>query len=241
MNFPLQSAKKVLVIVHQASSDPGLVGQTLTDFGYELDLRRPCLGEALPTTLDRHEAVIIFGGPMSANDSETLPFIRTELDWIPTALSSEKPFLGICLGAQMLARVLGATVKPHPDRLVEIGFFPLVPIGSLQQEFGTLEYVYHWHKEGFDLPAGAHLLAQGETFPNQAFRYGSTAYGVQFHPEMTWDILNRWTTQAPEMLVLPGAQSREQLKNYTLYAEVCKVWLQGFLFQWLLKTPAKVY
>lgn len=119
--------KKVLLIVHQITSDPGRVGRMLRERGYTLDIRCPSNQEELPATMEDHDAVAIFGGPMSANDDKTLPFIRTELDWIPTALDSRKPFLGICLGAQLLARALGATVAPHPEGRAEIGYFPVVP------------------------------------------------------------------------------------------------------------------
>ena len=120
--------KKILIVVHQPTSDTGLVGQILRAWGYTLDIRVPSQQDELPPTMDNHDAVIIFGGPMSANDRETLPFIGTELDWIPVALESGKPYLGICLGAQLLARVLGATVQPHLDGLVEIGYFPVMPL-----------------------------------------------------------------------------------------------------------------
>lgn len=118
--------KKLLLIVHQPTSDSGRVGQILRANGYMLDIRCPSVQEKLPTTMDSHDAAVIFGGPMSANDSE-IPFIRAEHDWIPMALESGKPFLGICLGAQLLARVLGAAITPHPDGLTEIGYFPIVP------------------------------------------------------------------------------------------------------------------
>ena len=75
--------------------------------------------------MDGYAGTIVFGGPMSANDDGKLPGIRAQLDWIPTALDSGRPFLGICLGAQLLARALGATVKPHPAGLAEIGYFPV--------------------------------------------------------------------------------------------------------------------
>lgn len=102
--------KKILIVVHQETSDPGLVGQLLRENGYDLDIRCPAIGHSLPSTMESYSGTIVFGGPMSANDDNTLPFIRTELDWIPIALESEKPYLGICLGAQMLARVLGGKV-----------------------------------------------------------------------------------------------------------------------------------
>ncbi len=225
--------KKILIVVHQPKSDPGRVGQILSTNGYELDIRCPSNHEQLPTTMDNHDGVVIFGGPMSANDSD-LPFIRQELDWIPLALEADKPFLGICLGAQLLARVLGAKVSPHPDGMTEIGYFPIMPTPSACPYFEHPLYVYHWHREGFELPIGATRLAVGEVFVNQAFRYGKAAYGLQFHPEATGAIVKRWTTLAAQMLVLPGAQSREeQIHKHTLYGVAKDHWLEGFLRLWL--------
>jgi GMP synthase (glutamine-hydrolysing) len=228
--------KQILIIIHQDTSTPGLVGQVLQEAGYGLDIRRPFLGQELPSTMEHHDAAIIFGGPMSANDDETLPFIQTELNWIPIALESSKPFLGICLGAQMLARVLGARVAPHPDKLREIGYFPIMSTLAGQSCFSHPMYVYHWHKEGFELPSDAVLLATGQRFFNQAFRYGKSAYGVQFHPEITNKIMERWTTEAAEQLTLPGAQPRdEQIRQHALHEDGVHHWLQGFLNQWLGK------
>lgn len=226
--------KQVLAVVHQETSDPGYVGQVLRSRGYALDIRCPAIGQALPASLENHEAVIVFGGPMSANDDNTLPFIRTELDWLPLALASQRPFLGICLGAQLLARVLGAKVAPHEAGMMEIGYFPITPTDAGQSYFNRSMSVYHWHREGFALPADAVLLAQGEAFPNQAYRYGDRAYGVQFHPEMTKDIVDRWTTQGAEMLTLPGAQSRDQqMQGYFLHAHPIHTWVEAFVLQWI--------
>lgn len=226
--------KPILAIVHQATSTPGLVETVLAAQGYSLEVKTPSLGEPLPSTMDDYDGAIVFGGPMSANDDDELPFIRAELDWIPTALDSNKPFLGICLGAQMLARVLGATVSPHPDGLMEIGYFPIAPTPQGKVQLEPLEQVYHWHREGFELPSGAVPLAQGETFDLQAFCYGDRAYGIQFHPEITADTIAFWTTQASDQLSLPGAQSRsQQFQKHQQYARQNERWLQGFLQDWL--------
>ena len=228
--------KKVLVIVHQETSSPGLVGQLLQEQGYTLDIRCPAIGTPLPDPkteyADSYAGSVVFGGPMSANDDQTLPFIQEELDWISIAIESGKPYLGICLGAQLLARALGATVAPHPQELREIGYAPIQPVASTT--LAELQQVYHWHKEGFELPQGATLLATGEVFPNQAFVYGDAAYGVQFHPEITRTMIDRWTEKVPEQLLLPGAQSYEtQIAAHDRHAASVERWLRGFLSDWL--------
>ena len=103
----------VLIVLHQETSTPGRVGNALRALGYPLDIRRPRFGETLPETLEGHAGAVIFGGPMSANDPDD--FVRQEIDWISVPLREQRPFLGICLGAQMLARQLGARVAPHPE------------------------------------------------------------------------------------------------------------------------------
>src|ERR1700754_4745561 len=107
----------VLIVLHQETSTPGRVGNALRALGDALDIRRPRFGDALPETLDGHAGAVIFGGPMSANDGDD--FVRREIDWIEIPLREQRPFLGICLGAQMLARQLGATVAPHAGGLTQ--------------------------------------------------------------------------------------------------------------------------
>ena len=234
--------KKILLIVHQATSDPGLIGQVLQELDYVLDIRCPAIGSDLPETIDEHEGAIIFGGPMSANDEDTLPFIRTELDWLPVVLESQKPYLGVCLGAQMLAKVLGARVSPHPKEVREIGYVPILPTPEGKDFLAPVTHVYHWHREGFELPDSAVLLAKGETFTNQAFRYGKTAYGVQFHPEITRSIIDFWITKAGDQLVLPGAQPYEaHIAGHDRYGAAVECWLRQFLQDWLgiPKTPTR--
>jgi GMP synthase (glutamine-hydrolysing) len=226
--------EKVLLIVHQEHSVPGRVGAVLRDLGYELDLRRPCLGHPLPPTLAGHAGVAIFGGPMSANDCGRLDFIKAELDWLQVPLTEAKPLLGICLGAQLLARALGARVGAHPDGWHEIGYYRLRPTPAGADLFEPDQHVYQWHGEGFEVPAGASLLATGELFENQAFRYGEHAYGVQFHPDVTPEMLARWTRKPTHRMVLPGAQARDaQLAGLRTHNPHVEAWTRRFLARWI--------
>lgn len=227
------AVKKILVVVHQETSDPGLVGQLLRGNGYRLDLCCPAIGDRLPEQLGGYAGVIVYGGPMSANDDDSLPHIRAELDWIPIALDAEIPYLGICLGAQLLARVLGAKVAPHPEQFREVGYVPIQPTRCSTNPLACLTHVFHWHQEGFELPQDAELLATGEMFPNQAFRYGDTVYGLQFHPEITQEMIHLWNVKAAEQNLSIGQPYDEQMRYHTSYAASVERWLKAFLPDWL--------
>ena len=152
-------------------------------------------------------------------------------------LNERKPFLGICLGAQMLARQLGSRVYAHAEGQAEIGYYPIRPTGRGRALCDPWpEQVYQWHREGLDLPSGAELLAEGDMFPVQAFRIGS-AYGVQFHPEVTHQTICRWTVRGHERTFLPGAKQRAaHFADRAVYDPAGRVWLAAFLDHWLGRT-----
>ena len=110
----------ILIVLHGELSTPGRVGIQLRDRGFALDVRRPRFGDELPETLADYAGAVIFGGPQSANDEDE--FVRREIQWIGVPLRERKPFLGICLGAQMLAKHLGARVYKHPEGHAEVGY-----------------------------------------------------------------------------------------------------------------------
>jgi GMP synthase (glutamine-hydrolysing) len=219
---------KILIVLHQETSSPGRVGQMLVEAGYDLDLRRPPLGDALPATLDDHAGAVMFGGPMSANDGDE--FVRRETDWLAVPLKENRPFLGICLGAQMLVNHLGGKVAGHGDGLVEIGWYPLRATEQGEKLMRWPQQVYQFHREGFSLPRDATLLATSETYPNQAFRYSDNAWGIQFHAELTRMMMHRWVVHGAHRFVLPGAQpGREHLGGRLVWDMRLRLWLREFL------------
>jgi GMP synthase (glutamine-hydrolysing) len=231
--------KKILIVVHQETSTPGRIGMMLRAMGFALDIRRPCLGDALPEAMDEHAGAVVFGGPMSANDPE--PWIAREIDWIGVPLKEQKPFLGVCLGAQMLAKHLGGTVGGHKEERVEIGYYPIYPVNGGDGISDWPQEVYQWHRESFTLPREAKLFARGEHFENQAFRYGAAAYGIQFHPEVTRLAMHRWVVTGAHRFSLPHAQpARHHLAGNLIHDASVKQWLSQFLERWLALAPKKL-
>ncbi len=190
--------KPVLVLRHTPHCPLGSVASLLeqADLAYqyvdlfaEVPARLPLADSA---------GLIVLGGPMSANDAREHPFLSPELDWIAAAVDAQVPTLGICLGAQLLAKALGQPV--YPNRVQEIGWHQIevLPAAAGDRLFGRCgpqETVFQWHGDTFDLPPGAVHLARSERCPHQAFRYGSSAYGVQFHVEMTPEIMAEWLAE----------------------------------------------
>jgi GMP synthase (glutamine-hydrolysing) len=229
----------VLIVLHQETSTPGRVGNALRALGHSLDIRRPRFGDPLPETLDRHAGAVIFGGPMSANDPDD--YVRQEIDWIEVALREQRPFLGICLGAQMLAKQLGAPVAPHPEGRTQIGYYPIRPTAAGHAVCPNWpDQVYHWHREGFELPAGAQLLAEGDDFPVQAFQSGN-AFGFQFHPDVTYAMMHRWTTRGYDRMDSPGAQAAHRhFTDRAVYDVAERAWLKQFIDGWLKRMPCSI-
>ncbi|MDR7223844.1 glutamine amidotransferase [Aminobacter aminovorans] len=235
--MPGKARPRVLVVLHQEHSSAGRVGHVLIENGFDLDIRRPPLGDQLPDTLDGHAGAVVFGGPMSANDHDE--FVRRETDWLAVPLRENRPFLGICLGAQMLVNHLGGKVEGHGEGLVEIGWYPIKATEEGRKLMHWPEMVYQFHREGFSLPRDAVLLASSDSYPNQAFRYSDNAWGIQFHAELTRVMMQRWVVRGAERFVLPGAQpGRDHLGGRLIWDMHLKRWLDEFLAR-IFGEPAK--
>lgn len=232
--------RRILLIAHSSTRD-NRVAALLRAKGCELDWRCPKDGCTLPDDWRGYAGAVVFGGPQSANDAPATTFLQREIDWIGAYVDSGQPFLGICLGAQLLARALGAQVSRHTEGRLEVGYYPLVPTEQGRPLFPADLHVYHWHREGFEVPRGAELLATGGDFPNQAFRYGKVAFGLQFHPEVSVEMVRRWTSSdgAEEDLSRPGAQSAEaQLGACDRLDPPLGAWASWFLDRWLDATDS---
>ncbi len=229
--------RQVLIVVHQAHSTPGKIGELLGHRGFTLDRRCPSVGDTLPVDLSPYAAVIVFGGPQSANDDSDLA-IRSELAWLEkSAIISGVPLLGICLGAQQIARVLGANVGPHPGGRVEIGYWLVSPTVEGGHFLERPTVFYQWHSETFEIPVGAQHLAHNDAFSGQAFIYGDRVYGIEFHPEITREMVERWCSseKGRVKLSLEGAQSHaQQLAGYDQHHAASDQWLSTFLDRHLL-------
>ena len=224
----------MLIVLHQETSTPGRVGNALRALGYRLDIRRPRFGDPLPETLDRHAGAVIFGGPMSANDPDD--YVRREIDWIAVPLREQRPFLGICLGAQMLAKQLGARVAPHPQGRVADRLLPDPPDGGgLKVCPDWPDHVYHWHREGFELPSRRRIAGGRLGLPGRRPSSFGHAFGFQFHPDVTYAMMHRWTTRGHERLDMPGARPRHHhfadravlRRGRARLAEAFSRWLAG--------------
>ena len=200
--------KKVLYVLHQKTSVAGDIGNKFKNRGYLEEIIRPPLGDRLPEDLAKYSAIVIFGGPMSVNDDDQ--FIKDEIEWMEKVIKSKIPFLGICLGAQILAKYLGCDVVKNEKDLAEIGFYAIKPVGEGDNIFKNQNVFYQFHTEGFELPEGCQLLARGEIFKNQAFRY-ENCYALQFHPEVNMIVHLRWLflvlTKKPKVLFINGSQN----------------------------------
>ena len=136
-----------------------------------------------------------------------------------------------------MARRLGARVYTHDDKRGEVGYYPLRPTESADRLCAERfpRHAYQWHFDGFDLPPGAHLLAEGiGDFPHQAFVYGRNAVALQFHPEVTYQMMCRWTTRGHERLMRPGARpQQDHLHGWFQHDGAVSTWLKPFLAAWV--------
>jgi GMP synthase (glutamine-hydrolysing) len=231
--------KRVLALQNYWDDPPGYLGEIMQEHGVPFDIIRVDEDPSMPD-LSRYNAVFALGGPQNANAHEKHPYLLQEKELLRTVVEQDIPFLGICLGGQLLASALDAAVTRH--HMTEIGFFPVQITDEgkndpLFQGLPGYQQVIHWHEDAFDLPHGAIKLASSENTPNQAFRVGRRAYGLQYHIEVTPEIFEIWfgeedllqnMSQAIEPEVLDQVK-RDWLTHYQLYLEHSRTLFENFL------------
>ncbi|MEX0866263.1 MAG: hypothetical protein WD030_02825 [Pirellulales bacterium] len=187
--------KPILALRHVPHEGLGLLEPLFRNHGLVYSYVDLWENETLRFRPDQLAGLIVLGGHMNVDETERFPFLAHELDWIRQGLEVDLPILGLCLGSQLLAKALGAAVRPNHCK--EIGWYSIEPTPDAAHDplFGGLAAgatVFQWHGDTYDLPAGAVQLARSELCEQQAFRHGETAWGVQFHLEVTGEMICQW-------------------------------------------------
>ena len=218
-----EEAASWIVLRHTQTEGLGLLSNALRDVGVQhrvLDMPR---GEALPRDFRTIGGIVVLGGPMAAYDVVKLPWLQKELELLEKALTAGRPVLGICLGAQMIAQVLGAKVFPGEKR--EVGWAPITLTDDGQSDplfVGvpkTLN-VFHMHGDTYELPPDATNLATSPLYEQQGFSWGETVYGLQFHMEFTDPIIARLTSETESQQYIRDAGIDPQQLNTESSAHV---------------------
>jgi GMP synthase (glutamine-hydrolysing) len=201
--------KRAIVLQHTPAEGAERVGELLEARGLALDVRHVYRGDAVPARVGKDELVVAMGGPMGVGDvgDPRFPFLAPEIALLREALARDRPVLGICLGAQLLAAAAGARVFPNarrgPDGTLvparEVGWGPVDLLEVAREPalagMRARELVLHWHGDTFDLPRGAAHLASTPVCRHQAFRLGWRTFGLQFHCELASETIEAWVRQ----------------------------------------------
>ena len=209
----------VLAVIHGEKVRSGVFGDVVTERGHRLEEWSLAWNRPLPRPLDAYGAVLVFGGAMHADQEGHHPWLRDENLFLQRLLDLHTPVLGICLGAQLLAKAAQAPVAPAPE--FEIGWYDVEltdegvddpVLGRLPSRFRAFQWHYYAHR----VPAGGLELARNETC-TQAFRLGENAWGVQFHPEVTLSQVEGWIDEETELPVDAAsliADTRERIDEW---------------------------
>ncbi|MCL8208888.1 MAG: type 1 glutamine amidotransferase [Actinomycetia bacterium] len=204
---------RVGIVQHITVETAGTYGDVLTEAGVDTV---PVVVADHPRLPDWHalDGIVVLGGPMSATDDDRYSWLRGERAWIRAAVEAGRPFLGVCLGAQLLALALGGSVYPGPAPEVGIAPVALTPEAERDPLFAGLPgslSAFHWHGDTFSLPPGAVLLAGSASYAHQVFRWGSAAWGIQCHFEVGADAARAWAELPPYAAALQQAHGADAL------------------------------
>jgi GMP synthase-like glutamine amidotransferase len=188
----------ILIVKHIDIEGPGTLGDFLKEQGEPFTIVELGAGEPLPADPRAFKAVVVLGGPMNVDEENKYTFLKPENDFIQKVLKTHVPYLGICLGSQLLAKAAGARVVRSPVK--EIGWYRVQLTAEGKKDplfngFSEQDPIYHWHGDMFEIPVNGRLLARAEGCPHQALKVGSNAYGIQFHVEVTDKSIREWCAE----------------------------------------------
>jgi GMP synthase (glutamine-hydrolysing) len=203
--------KKLLVFQHVPHEILGTLNPLLKRAGFRIRYVNFARHPDAQPSLDGYHGLVVLGGPMSVNNAAQLPHLTTEMRLIEDAMRRHLPVLGICLGAQLIAKTLGANVYPNSEK--EIGWYDVSPTKEAERdpliaEFRGSEKLFQWHGDTFDMPHSAVHLASSDLCAHQAFRYGAGVYGLQFHLEVDEWMIHRWLRVPENRQEIAGLQGK---------------------------------
>ncbi|MEM9040968.1 MAG: gamma-glutamyl-gamma-aminobutyrate hydrolase family protein [Actinomycetota bacterium] len=221
-------------VIHRPEWTESRIADVLRSDGHRVEFSCPAAGDPLPD-LAQVDAVVVGGGPVAVYEADHHPFLAEEISWARRAVECERPFLGMCLGSQILAAAFGRTSIGRADRAVEFGFHTIEITGAGHGLLAGLSSVYSMHEEQVDeIPDGAELLATSETFDVQAFRLGRCAVGVQFHPDCREVDVPSWWRDADRYRGRPGAQRlADQVRDARRHDAAIQSWTERFVRRWI--------
>jgi GMP synthase (glutamine-hydrolysing) len=231
----LQHRRSAVALRHVAFEDLGLLAPILEREGWDTSFREAAIDDLADAAIEDADLLVVLGGPIGVYETESYPFVAREIALLERRLSKDLPTLGICLGAQLMAKALGSRVYLGPIK--EIGWGPIglseAGNASCLKPLGNGAPVLHWHGDTFDLPAAATRLASNANYENQAFAYGINALALQFHLEAEPRRLEEWYVGHTAELAAAGVSVSELRAATSTLSQVLAPQADRVFTEWL--------